>query len=62
MPDPSPEIGIESPDCIQVVMAPGEQRAYRAWLAQRDLYLYPIPGLSPDDLPTYAIGIGAGRG
>jgi len=56
-----PEIGIESPDCIQVVMAPSEHRRYRRWLAARDLHLYLIPGLTPDDLPTYAIGIGADR-
>ena len=62
-PDPTPtEIGIESPDCIQVVMAPSEQRIYRRWLAARDLHLYEIPALVPDDLPTYAIGFGADHG
>lgn len=58
-PAPPTEIGIESPDCIQVIMAPSEQQLYRRWLAARDLHLYSIPGLNPDDLPTFAIGIGA---
>lgn len=53
------EVGIESPDCIQVIMMPSEQQLYRRWLAARDLYLYSVPSLNPDDPPTYALGIGA---
>lgn len=57
-PAPLTEVGIESPDCIQVVMSPTEQQIYRRWLAARDLHLYSVPSLNPDDPATYALGIG----
>lgn len=58
-PTPACEDGIEPAECIQVVMTPAHQKAYLAWLVDRDLHLYQIPGLNPDDLPTYAVGIGS---
>jgi hypothetical protein len=42
---------------IQVVMTAGIQPAFKAWLASRGLYLFPIP-VEDDDLPTFGIGIG----
>lgn len=41
---------------IQVVMMPGIQAPFRAWLASRGLHLFPIP--VEGDLPTYGIGVG----
>lgn len=37
-------------------MTPGIQRAFKAWLSSRGLYLFPIP-TEDDRLPSFGIGI-----
>jgi len=49
-------IGQQSSE-IQVVMTPGIQKAFRAWLGIRGLYLFPIP-TEDERLPAFGIGIG----
>ena len=40
---------------IQVVMTPGQRRAFEQWLAERRQHLLFIPSEREDDLPTYVI-------
>lgn len=53
---------VDSVPEIQVVLTEAIQPAFKRWLADHDLHLFRIPGLSDeDDLPTYGIGIGRSR-